>query len=206
MDLVSEFNINLNKKTTMKTMNIYTFKQILFLTAYMMVLIACTKTGDEAGNQSGVMAPDIELQEAVITGNLEAVQQHIEAGTDINKKEQMTGSTPLITAATFNKTEIAEVLIDAGADLSIQNNDGATALHVAAFFCRVEIVQMLMDAGADKSVRNNFGVTARESVMGPFPQVKPIYEMMQQQLQPFGLELDLEEIEKTRPVIAMMLQ
>jgi hypothetical protein len=190
----------------MKTMNMNTIKQIVFLTIYMMILVACTKTGDESGTQSGVTAPAIDLQEAVINGNLEAVKQHIEAGTNLNQKEQMTGSTPLITAATFDKTEIAEVLIDAGADLSIQNNDGATALHVAAFFCRVEIVQMLMDAGADKSVRNNFGVTARESVMGPFPQVKPIYEMMQQQLQPFGMELDMEEIEKTRPVIAMMLQ
>jgi len=190
----------------MKTMTIHKIKQIVALSLYMMILIACTKTGDEPGAQSGVIAPEIDIQEAVITGNLEAVKQHIEAGTDINKKEQMTGSTPLITAATFGKNEIAELLIDAGADLSIQNNDGATALHVAAFFCRVEIVQVLMDAGADKMIRNNFGVTARESVIGPFPQVKPIYEMMQQQLQPFGMELDIEEIEKTRPVVAMMLQ
>jgi hypothetical protein len=190
----------------MKTTNFHTIKQTIALFLFMMILIACTKTGDEPSAQSGVIAPEIDIQEAVITGNLEAVKQHIEAGTDINKKEQMTGSTPLITAATFGKKEIAEVLIDAGADLSIQNNDGATALHVAAFFCRVEIVQVLMDAGADKMIRNNFGVTARESVIGPFPQVKPIYEMMQQQLQPFGMELDIEEIEKTRPVVAMMLQ
>jgi hypothetical protein len=42
--------------------------------------------------------------------------------------------------------------------------------------------------------------------MGPFTEIKPIYEMMQQQLQPIGLHIDLAEIEKTRPVIAMMLQ
>jgi hypothetical protein len=42
--------------------------------------------------------------------------------------------------------------------------------------------------------------------MGPFAEVKPIYEMMKQQLWPLGLELDMERLEKTRPVIAMMLQ
>jgi hypothetical protein len=30
--------------------------------------------------------------------------------------------------------------------------------------------------------------------------------MMQQQLSPLGLQLDMAELEKTRPVIAMMLQ
>ena len=83
---------------------------------------------------------------AVLSGNLEAVRQHIEAGTDINKKDAMSGATPLISAASFGKTDIAKALIDAGADLTPKNNDGSTALHVAAFFCRVEIVQMLIDA------------------------------------------------------------
>ncbi len=113
---------------------------------------------------------------------------------------------PLISAASFGKNEIAKALIDAGADLSIKNNDGSTALHAAAFFCRVEIVQMLIDAKADKTIKNNFGATPRESVMGPYDEIKPIYEMLQQQLGPIGLQIDLNEIEKTRPVIAMMLQ
>jgi hypothetical protein len=118
----------------------------------------------------------------------------------------MSGSTPLITAVTFEKAAIVSALIDAGADLSIRNNDGATALHVAAFFGRVEIVQELLDAGADKSIRNNFDATARETVMGSFAEVRPVYEFMQAQLGPLGLELDMAELEKTRPVIAMMLQ
>ena len=112
----------------------------------------------------------------------------------------------MITAATFGKTEIAKELIDAGADLSIKNNDGSTALHSAAFFCRIEIVQLLLDAKADKSLLNNYGATAGQIVSGPFEEIKPIYEMMQQQLQPFGMQLDMAEIEKTRPVIVMMLQ
>ncbi len=148
----------------------------------------------------------MDIQAAVISGNLEVVNQHIQAGTDLNAKDAMSGSTALITAATFNKVEIASALINGGADLSVKNNDGATALHVAAFFGRIEITQELLDAGADKSLRNNFGATARETVMGSFSEVKPIYEFMQAQLGPLGFQLDMAELEKTRPVIAMMLQ
>jgi len=67
-------------------------------------------------------------------------------------------------------------------------------------------VQLLIDANADKSIRNNFGATPRETVMADFDDMKPIYEMLQQQLKPFGFELDMNELEKARPVISMMLQ
>lgn len=150
--------------------------------------------------------PAINFQMAVLSGDLEAVKQHIAAGSDINEIDQMSGSTPLISAASFGKTEIVSALIEANADLSLRNNEGATALHTAAFFCHVEVVQLLIDANADRSAKNNFGATPRESVMGSFAAVKPIYEMLQQQLGPLGMELDLDEIEKMRPVIAMMLQ
>jgi len=148
----------------------------------------------------------MNIQAAVISGNLEIVEQHISAGTNINQKDQMSGSTPLITAVTFDKIDIVKALINAKADLNIKNNDGSTALHSAAFFCHVEIVQLLIDAKANKTTKNNFGVTPRESVMGPFTEIKPIYEMLQQQLGPIGLKINLNKIEKTRPVIAMMLQ
>jgi len=190
----------------MKTLNTRYLKPIITLSFVVMLLVACTQSRNDSETTSVTAKPEIDMQTAVISGNIEAVKEHIKAGTDLNQKEQMSGSTPLISAATFDKLEIAKALIDAGADLSIQNNDGATALHTAAFFCRVEIVQLLIDANADKSIRNNFGATARESVLGPFEQIKPVYTMMQEQLKIFGLQLDMAELEKTRPVIAMMLQ
>ncbi len=194
------------------------FKSLKILGKFSLVLVlftsACAQSGaksktnavSQVETKAVIAQPQIDLQMAILSGNLEAVKQHIEAGTDLNKKDAMSGSTPLITAASFGKNDIAKVLIDAGADLGLENNDGSTALHVAAFFCRIEIVQMLIDAHADKTTLNNFGATARQTVMGPFEEIKPIYEMLQQQLGPMGLQLDLTEIEKTRPVIAMMLQ
>lgn len=165
-----------------------------------------SKSEQKTSAKTEVKDPEMPLSAAVVTGNLEAVRQHIEAGTDINEKDPLSGSTPLITAITFDKKDIAQNLIDAGADLSIKNNDGSTALHVAAFFCKVEAVQMLLDAGADKTLKNNYGATPRETIVGSFAEVKPIYKMMQQQLGPIGLQLDLEEVEATRPTIAVMLQ
>ncbi len=183
-----------------------THNAIIAIVLLLAIAPACSQQSNKSQTVSKTNAPEIDIHSAIITENLEVVRQHIDAGTDINKKDPMTGSSPLITAATFGKTDIAKALIDAGADLSVKNNDGSTALHSAAFFCRVEIVQLLIDANVDKDQRNNFGATARESVMGPFEQVQPIYTMMHEQLAPFGLQLDMEELEKTRPVIAMMLQ
>ena len=190
----------------MKTQNSILLRALFTLTLVTVILPACAQSGNEQQRGSEINKPETDIQTAIISGNLEVVKQHIQAGTDLNKKDAMSGATPLITAATFNKTEIAEALIEGGVDLNLKNNDGSTALHAAAFFCRIEIVQMLIDAEVDKNIRNNFGATARESVMGPFEPVQPIYAMMQEQLAPFGLQLDMEELKKIRPVIAMMLQ
>lgn len=197
----------------MKTLKITSIKktiQMLFLT--LLLTSSCAQSDKKISSDNStketkaVNKTSIDIHTAVLTGNLEAIKQHIEAGTDINQKEPMSGSTPLMSAATFNKTEIAEVLINANADLSVKNNDGGTALHTAAFFGRIEIVQMLINAKADKTIRNNFGATPRETVMGDFAEIKPFYDMITQQLQPMGFTLDLDELQKARPVVAMMLQ
>ncbi len=191
----------------MKSFKINSLKTVFsFTLAVILLAIACSESDNGTKTKSIIDKPNIDIQTAILSDKLDIVKQHIDAGTDINRKDQISGSTPLISASTFGKTAIVKALIDAKADLSIKNNEGATALHTAAFFCRVEIVQLLIDAKADKTIKNNFGATPRESVMGPFADMKPIYEMLQQQLSPLGLQLDLKELEKTRPVIATMLQ
>lgn len=178
-------------------------KTLILISLSFLSILSCQDTKKTSNKEK---APTIDIHSAVLSGNLEAVKQHIKAGTDINEKEAMSGSTPLISAASFNKFEIAKALIDANAELSLINNDGATALHTAAFFGRIEIVQILIDAKADKTIRNNFGATPRETVIADFAELKPIYEMLQQQLEPLGFVLDMNELEKARPVVAMMLQ
>ncbi len=172
-------------------------------------VVSCKKNETQTSakvDEVTIEKPSMDIHAAILANNLDAVKQHIKAGSNLNEKEPMSGSSPLISASTFNRVEIAKALINAKADLSIKNNDGSTALHTAAFFGRIEIVQLLIDANADKTYKNNFGATARETVMGDFAQVKQIYEMMILQLEPLGFKLDLKELEKARPVIAMMLQ
>lgn len=179
----------------------------------MFTIAACTgkdgsreKDGSTLVSPSAVKPPQIDIHTAVLTENLEALQQHIAAGSNLNEKDPFGGSSPLITAAVFGKTEMAKVLIDAGADLNFQNKDGSTALHTAAFFCRPEIAQMLLDKGADKTIKNTFSATAYESVAVPFSEAKPAYDMMGTVLAPMGLKLDYAYLEKTRPEIAAMLK
>jgi ankyrin repeat protein len=162
--------------------------------------------GQPSASQTAPKPPKVGLHEAAVLGNLEAIRQHIKAGSNLNEKEPSRGSSPLITAAVFGKTEVAVALIEAGADVNYQNNEGSTALHSAAFFCRTEIVEALLDKGADKNLMNKAGRTALEAVAGPFDDMKGIYDQLRAVLGPVGLELDYERIKMTRPKIAEMLK
>src|SRR5687767_8471087 len=179
-------------------------------TCFVMILLlaSCNSGSDSAKNasQQNVEAPDVDIHTAVLTGNKDAVKQHIAAGSDLNVKDPFGGSSPLISAAVFGKTEAAKLLLDAGVDINFQNNDGSTALHTAAFFCRPEIIKMLLDKKADKTIKNKFGGTALDNVSGPFAQMKDAYDMMGNILGPMGLKLDYAYIEKTRPEIAETLK
>lgn len=124
----------------------------IILTLILFTLVGCGKQENPV--------PEVDLYTAVLTDNLEAVRQHIKAGSDINVLESTRKSTLLITAAYFGRLEVAKILIDAGAELNIKNNDGATALHTAVAFSRTEVAKILIDAGADLNIKNNDGSTA----------------------------------------------
>jgi len=150
--------------------------------------------------------PDVDIFKAAGDGDLKALKQHIEAGTDLDQRFSDDQSTPLMIAALFGRTEAAKALIEAGADLDLQKNDGSTALMNAAFFCHPEIVQALLDKGADKSITNNTGSTALQAVTAPLPLVQLIYGGLNETVfKPAGMPLDMERIKATRPQIAQML-
>jgi ankyrin repeat protein len=157
------------------------------------------------GQEKVVKAPAMDLHTAAVLGDLDVIRQHAEAGSDMDVAEPSVGSSPLITAAVFNKPEAVKELLEGGADVNFQNREGSSALHTAAFLCRVEVVEILLENGADKTLKNNFGSTALVSVAGPFADVKPIYDIFSRDLGPLGLKFDYGYLEETRPVIAGML-
>ena len=57
----------------------------------------------------GPSAPDISIHEAAEKGNIEAVKQHLAAGTDVNALDD-DGGTPLALAIRSGNTETADLL------------------------------------------------------------------------------------------------
>jgi hypothetical protein len=198
--LVSAYHLVFRDRTTLKATAFVASVILLF------VIIQAGNSTEKSDSHPEVISPAIGLHEAVLMGDTNALRQHICAGSDLDIPEPSIGSSPLITAAAFGKTEVALLLIEAGADVNFQNIDGATPLHTAAFFCRPLIVEALLKNGADKTVKNHDGSTAIESVLVPFEDVRGAYEYFQNTLGPLGLKLDPEELQKTRPAIADMLR
>jgi len=157
-------------------------------------------------NELETIQPEVKIHESVLTGDIESIRVFIETGPDLNQEDPANGGSPLCTAATFGKTDIALALLEAGADVNFRNNDGSTPLLIAAFFCHTEIVEALLKNGADKNIRNNAGSTALESIVVPFDAVKGIYDYFGKTYGPLGMELDYEMMKKTRPIIAEMLK
>jgi len=96
---------------------------------------------------------------AAVDGDLEAVKLFVEAGYSIDAKSD-DGETALIAAATFGHFDVADWLIDNGADVNAF--DGATnALHRIADKCdATPTVRKLLDKGAKTDVKTAGGVTA----------------------------------------------
>jgi ankyrin repeat protein len=67
-----------------------------------------------------------------------------------------------MTAVAFDaeSTAIMERLLDAGADIDLQNDGGETALMYAAKYGRKEALRILLARGANPAIRDNDGRTA----------------------------------------------
>ena len=100
----------------------------------LLIASACQTKSDSTESGSQTSAPEIDIHTAVVTENIDALKQHIAAGSNLNEPDPFGGSSPLISAAVFGKPEAARILIEAGADIDFQNNDGSTALITAAYF------------------------------------------------------------------------
>lgn len=167
---------------------------------WLMGALACSAAPEAGGDREKV-----GVHEAAWTGDLGQIQHHVHQGANLNEPDAESGDTPLHFAVMFGHTEAAVALLDAGADINARNQDDATPLHMAAFFCRKDLVEILLTRGADASATDRHGDTPRQSIERNFTVMSGIYRLIDYQLGPLGLELDLNAIERDRPVVAAML-
>ena len=88
-------------------------KHLLLTTIAAVVLVGC-----------GEGSRHLNLYEAAESGDIEAVKQHLADGTDIELKCTGCGSTALGHAAKEGHKEIAELLVENGADVNAEITSG----------------------------------------------------------------------------------
>ena len=122
------------------------------------------KNGDLAAVKS-VMAknPDVinetnednetPLHFAAKYGHTVIAQTIIDAGANLDAFD-ICNYTPLLAACENNKTQTALSLINAHADVNLENDDSITPLHWAAFYGNLAIVQALIHANCPHPIFN----------------------------------------------------
>ena len=98
----------------------------------------------------------MDIHKAAEEGNIEAVKQHLAAGTDVNVKNKF-GSTPMYKAAGRGHKEIVEVPVTTGADVNAKDDNGWTPLHHAVPGGHKEIAELLIAKGGDVNAKGIYG-------------------------------------------------
>ena len=114
----------------------------------------------------GPKPPGMPLLDAIDQDNADVVREHMEFGTDPNETFippgiPFAGASALHLAVLKDNREIAQVLLDNGADIDIRARDefGGPPLEWAVFFGIKDMGVFLVESGADVNAGNGFGTT-----------------------------------------------
>jgi len=92
-------------------------------------------------------APEKPIWDAASDGDIEAIEAHIAAETDLNEQNE-TGYTPLHYGVMKTRPGVVALLLEAGADPDAVNNQAKTPLDLAISGSKDEIIDLLLEAGA----------------------------------------------------------
>jgi cytohesin len=109
-------------------------------------------------------APSPRIHPAALDGDLDRVKALLDAGTDVNAKDNG-GQTPLHWAACGGHKTVVELLLARGANVNAADSGRGTPLHDAAGNGHREVVQMLLAKGADPEPRDDEGLTPAASAV-----------------------------------------
>jgi ankyrin repeat protein len=123
----------------------------------------------------GSETPDMDIWTAAYEGDIDAIEEHIAVGTDINavlvtgitEGTPGYGGTPLHLAVLGKEEEVVQVLLENGADIEAKAADsyGGTALHWATSAGNLGMVQLLVDAGANCNAEDTDGATPLDAAL-----------------------------------------
>ena len=141
-------------------------KHILITTIAAVLVVGCGES--QPPEPSIAKAPDISIHTAANSGNIEAVKQHLAAGTDVHSKRG--GRTVLHNAVSSRgRKEIVELLINKGANVNSKDFFGVTPLHLAALGGNTEIAKILIENGANINAKNKEGESPLDITQKSFP-------------------------------------
>lgn len=89
--------------------------------------------------------------------NTDIVSELIDAGADLNVRNNEHGHTPLMIAIFRNNQKIIDKILEKSFDINIRSDNGSTALLYS--LNNYDTAVRLLEAGADPNIENNDGVT-----------------------------------------------
>ncbi len=92
-------------------------------------------------------APEKPIWDAASDGDIEAIEAHIAADTDLDEQNEI-GYRPLHYGVMQTRPVVLALLLDAGADPDAVNNQAKTPLDLAISGSKDEIIDLLLEAGA----------------------------------------------------------
>ena len=100
------------------------------------------------------------LYGAALYGGYESTDRYLQQGSDINQiYAEFHGQTALHAAVGRGSYQITELLLDHGANIRAQDDDGNTPLLLAAIGGHDDMVILLLSRDADPTIRNSDGNT-----------------------------------------------
>src|SRR5262245_13564441 len=109
--------------------------------------------------QADVQTMNNELIAAAERGDTAGVQQLLQAGANINARDER-GRTPVMAATHGNRVDTVAALIQAVADINIRDNRLDNPFLYAGAEGLLDILKLTIAAGADTKLTNRFGGTA----------------------------------------------
>ena len=138
------------------------------------------------------------LWKASADGNLSAIKNALENGSDLNALDPQFGIPPLGWAAISGQTKAVKLLLEKGAKIDDRHRDGSTALHGAAFLGRAETVKLLLDKGADINIRKDDGMTPMDVAQIDWGLTEFVVGLLQ-------MKVDEQKVKKGRAEVIKLL-